>query len=123
MQNKLKVNTYNFWYSDYLLKDFINLGYTEDDLKAIAEDLTAYLANTPPKIKGDVIPKTSGAVKLRMAPKSSTKGARDEDRLIYYCHDKSDFYFIYVYAKSEKIDLNSAEIKALVKFIKQVKNS
>lgn len=123
MNKKFQISHYSFWYTEDLLKEFNLLGYTQTDLEKIGKSLVETIESTPSKFKGDIIKKTGGAVKLRIAPKTSTKGARNEDRLIYFCLDKADFYFIYVYPKSEQTNLSKAETDAIANLIKNIKES
>ncbi|MFW3589132.1 hypothetical protein ACODGV_12300 [Vagococcus fluvialis] len=121
MESKFNVSSYEFLYTDELEKQFHELGYTDDDLLKIGRELVAHANNTPPKLKGDIIKGTGGAVKLYIAPGSATKGARNEDRLIYCFLHKKQFYYLHVYPKSEQTDLSTKEKKAITKLIKFLK--
>ncbi len=120
--NEFKITDYNFYYTDELEQLFFNLGYTREDLTKIARELVANIKNSPPTLKGDIIKGTGGAVKLYIAPANATKGARNEDRLIYCFLHKKDFYFLHIYPKSKQTDLTQKEIKQIAKVIKLLKD-
>lgn len=104
-----------FIYDKALNTDFKSLGYHENDLKKLGQDLLAYLRNTPPTLKGDRIKKSNGAVKLRVSNSKSTRGS--EDRLIYKCIERKYFVFMKIYNKSKKKDLSMREIKKISKLV------
>ena len=106
-----KIANYRFFYDENLSDDFSNLGYSVKDLEQIAQNLIAYLKNTPPKLRGDRIKQSGGAVKVRISKASSTRG--NEDRLIYSLLHNSYFVFMRIYTKSRKEDLSKKEVKEL----------
>ena len=122
--NSLKTYTienYAFSYDKNLDNEFKNLGYHDRDLKRLGKNLVAYLKNTPPKLKGDVIKESGGAVKVRVSKNSSNRS--NEDRLIYALLFGKFFIFIRIYTKSRKKDLSKKEIKEINELISQYKES
>lgn len=84
---------------------------TEKEILALTGDL----ATNP--TKGDVIPRSSGLRKVRVAAKG--KGKRGGARCIYVYFAKDEIvYLIAAYAKNEKEDLTSSEIKAISQMVK-----
>ena len=76
------------------------LGLTDDDLKALEEELL----NNPKA--GDVIKGTGGIRKIRIPIENKGKGKRSGARVIYVDIElKETIYFINVYTKDEKDDL------------------
>ncbi|MCA1669555.1 MAG: type II toxin-antitoxin system RelE/ParE family toxin [Thermomicrobia bacterium] len=91
-----------------------HLQLTGDDLLAVEHEL---LAN--PR-RGDVIPHTGGARKIRVALPS--RGKRGGARAIYlYVAVKGRIYFIAVYAKNVKENLSEAEKKELRTLVRILK--
>jgi hypothetical protein len=87
-------------------KNWIGLGFTEDDLR----DLELFLCQYPDS--GSIIPGTGGLRKLRWA--THGKGKRGGARVCYLdliVHEK--IYFITAYSKSEKEDLDSDSKKVI----------
>lgn len=109
--NVYSIEDYMFVYDKALNADFKSLGYHENDLKQLGQDLVAYLRNTPPALKGDRIKKSNGAVKVRVSNSKSTRGS--EDRLIYKYIARKYFVFMQIYNKSKKKDLSRREIKEI----------
>lgn len=73
------------------------LGLTDDDLKALEEELL----NNPKA--GDVIKGTGGIRKIRIPIENKGKGKRSGARVIYVDIElKETIYFINVYTKDEK---------------------
>ncbi len=93
------------------------LGLTDDDLKALEEELL----NNPKA--GDVIKGTGGIRKIRIPIENKGKGKRSGARVIYVDIElKETIYFINVYTKDEKDDLTEEEkkaFKAVVKILKE----
>lgn len=121
MENKFSIKEYSFKYTDYIESEFERMGYTFKDIQLIGEDLVAYLYNNPPLHKGDIIPGSGGAAKLRISSSKSNKGSRGSERLIYYLFNGNTFYFLVLYEKNVKEDLSSNEIKALNHAITRIK--
>ena len=98
-------------------KKWQTLGLTDDDLKALQQEL---LHN--PKA-GDAIKGTGGIRKIRIPLEKRSKGKRGGARVIYIDIElKETIYFINVYTKDEKDDLTEEEkkaFKAVVKFLKE----
>lgn len=93
------------------------LGLTDDDLKALEEELL----NNPKA--GDVIKGTGGIRKIRIPIENKGKGKCSGARVIYVDIElKETIYFINVYTKDEKDDLTEEEkkaFKAVVKILKE----
>ena len=93
------------------------LGLTDDDLKALEEELL----NNPKA--GDAIKGTGGIRKIRIPIENKGKGKRSGARVIYVDIElKETIYFINVYTKDEKDDLTEEEkkaFKAVVKILKE----
>jgi hypothetical protein len=71
---------------------------------------------------GDLIKGTGGIRKVRLgiAGRGKSKGVR----IIYYFYSKDiPVFLLTVFSKSEKIDLTSAERKALAKLVRELRNS
>jgi len=76
------------------------------------EKLTVYLAYNP--TAGDVVPGSGGVRKVRWALEG--RGKRGGARVIYFFHDvEMPLYIFTAYAKSERENLDQAEIKAVKK--------
>jgi hypothetical protein len=83
-----------------------HLRMTDDDLAAVENELVA-----DPR-RGDVIPNTNGARKVRVALQG--RGKSGGARAIYlYVEMKGRIYFIAVYAKNMRENLSEAEKKDL----------
>lgn len=93
------------------------LGLTDDNLKALEEELL-----NDPKA-GDAIKGTGGIRKIRIPMENRGKGKRGGARVIYVDIElKETIYFINVYTKDEKDDLTEEEkkaFKAVVKILKE----
>ena len=75
--------------------------------------LQAHLVINPEA--GDVIPSSGGLRKLRW--RAEGKGKRGGLRVIYYRIDAGRLYLLYVYRKTDRTDLTSAQIRELHRFI------
>lgn len=76
-----------------------------------------YLLNQPDA--GDLIRASGGIRKLRWTV--AGKGKRGGTRVIYYyASARGLFYMLDIYAKSEKEDLTSGELRALSKLVKEL---
>ena len=80
---------------------------TDDDLK----DLQKELIESPDK--GDLIQKTGGLRKIRMAPGS--QGKSGSARVIYFLATEEIIYLVMAYSKSTKDSLTDAEKSDLKK--------
>jgi hypothetical protein len=70
--------------------------------------------------KGDLIPKTGGARKIRM--RLPHRGKRGGARVIYYWQDICGvIWFLKAYAKNEASDLTEKEKKAIFGIINEIK--
>lgn len=68
--------------------------------------------------QGDLIPGTSGLRKVRWSTKGH--GKRGGCRIIYFWDKNSDrIYLLYPYPKNRKLDLSSAQVKALSKLVRE----
>ena len=80
--------------------------------------LVVYIAQNPQA--GDIIPRTGGVRKLRIAGKG--RGKSGGHRVIYYYYDdKSPVLLFTIYGKNEKANLTDAEEKALYKVVQAIK--
>ena len=69
--------------------------------------------------KGKIVKGAGGARKIRMRIRGS--GKRGGARVIYYFVDlRGEIWFLDVYIKNEKADLNEQEKKKLSRFIKEI---
>jgi hypothetical protein len=69
---------------------------------------------------GEIIPKTGGVRKLRIA--RGGQGKSGSFRSIHYYHDRKNPVFLFtVYGKNEKANLTDAEKNALYKIVQQIK--
>ena len=81
-------------------------------------ELIDYLAANP--LAGDEIPGAGGVRKLRFA--ASGRGKRGGARVIYfYGGDRIPIYLLLVYAKSDRIDLNPGERRAVAAIVRAIK--
>lgn len=82
------------------------------------DDLIDMVARNP--IAGEVIPKTGGVRKMRLARKG--QGKSGSFRTIYYYYDNKNPVFLFtVFGKNEKANLTDAEKNALYKIVQQIK--
>ena len=82
------------------------------------EDCEKDILNNPKK--GDVIPGMRGLRKIRI--KSSTGGKRGGFRLDYLDFPEAGItYYLVIYPKNVKEDLNAEEKKVILKMIEQIK--
>ena len=99
----------------YLTLKWKELGFTEEDLRRLQEEL---LEN--PKV-GDVMRGTGGLRKMRFA--YNNRGKSGSARVCYLDIEiREEIHLLDVFAKSEKENLSKAErnnIKKLVEFIKE----
>lgn len=116
---RYEIEDYIITYNNSLADVFSNLGYCIKDLEDLGFELIAYLNNTPPKLKGDIIKESGGAIKVRVSKRNSTRG--NEDRLIYTILAGKYIILMDVYSKSRKKDLSKKEIKEINKLINQYK--
>ena len=80
--------------------------------------LIEYVAQNPEA--GDIIPRTGGVRKLRVAGKG--RGKSGGHRVIYYYYNaKNPVLLFTIYGKNEKANLTDAEEKALYKLIQAIK--
>lgn len=87
----------------------------EDELIRLQQDL-----ERDPE-KGDVIPGTGGARKVRMALRG--RGKRGGARVVYYARVARDvIWLLDVYAKNEKVDLSREERKELAAYLQYLKD-
>jgi mRNA-degrading endonuclease RelE of RelBE toxin-antitoxin system len=96
--------------------------FTERFLALAGEDdlfqLKAELAENPEK--GNVIPGTGGARKIRVG--LAGRGKRGGGRVIYYVRVSCDIiWFLEVYAKNEKVDLDWGEKSLIAEYIRGLK--
>jgi len=69
---------------------------------------------------GEIIPKTGGVRKLRIAREG--QGKSGSFRSIHYYHDSKNPVFLFtVYGKNEKANLTDAEKNALYKIVQEIK--
>jgi hypothetical protein len=118
---RFKYKNFEVYYADFLAEKLVELGYEKNDMHRIIRQLAVYILSDPPKLKGDRIPQTGGAIKVRIAPRNSTKGSRSEDRLIYCFLNGRQFFFLAIYPKSAKENLSTQETQALSHVIKEIK--
>ncbi|WP_447969882.1 type II toxin-antitoxin system RelE/ParE family toxin [Nitrospira sp. M1] len=86
--------------------------------QAEKDDLLNTIARSPKA--GEVIPKTGGVRKLRVAREG--QGKSGSFRLIYYYYDKKNPVFLFtVYGKNEKANITDAEKHAYYKGIQILK--
>ena len=80
--------------------------------------LVVYIAQNPQA--GDIIPRTGGVRKLRVAGKG--RGKSGGYRVIYYYYDdKNPVLLFTIYGKNEKANLTDAEEKALYDVVQAIK--
>ena len=80
--------------------------------------LVVYIARNPQA--GDIIPRTCGVRKLRVAGKG--RGKSGGYRVIYYYYDdKNPVLLFTIYGKNEKSNLTDAEEKALYDVVQAIK--
>ena len=95
-------------------KSWFDLGLTDDDLILLQQALI-----NNPKL-GKVIPGTGSLRKLRFKLKG--KGKRGGARIVYVDFLQFEtIYLVYVYSKSEEVDLTQGEKKLFVTLINQLK--
>ena len=86
--------------------------------QAEKDDLIDTIARDPEA--GEVIPKTGGVRKLRMAREG--QGKSGSFWAIHYYYDRKNPVFLFtVYGKNEKANLTDAEKNALYKIVQQIK--
>ncbi|MBE0451526.1 MAG: type II toxin-antitoxin system RelE/ParE family toxin [Clostridia bacterium] len=96
-------------------KNWSKLGFTDDDLKKLQEEI---LLN--PKI-GPVIEGTGGLRKMRFALNTGKSGGA---RVLYVDFVVlEEVYLITAFPKSDKVNINSAEKNQIQKMIKELKQS
>ncbi|WP_034456900.1 type II toxin-antitoxin system RelE/ParE family toxin [Buttiauxella noackiae] len=92
----------------------IKLIATDDELKELQKELI----ETPDK--GDLIQKTGGLRKIRMA--TGTQGKSGSARVIYFLATEEVIYLVMAYPKNIKDSLTDAEKAALKKLTKLLKD-
>ena len=96
-------------------KYWLALGLTDDDQR----ELESRLLENPQA--GSVISHTNGARKIRIEAKGH--GKRGGARVIYVdFFVQEEIYFLDVYGKGEKVDLEETEKKAISGLIRRLKN-
>ncbi len=93
--------------------------FTEAAIRLLGDNellaLMQKLATTPDA--GDVIPQSGGCRKLRIAAKG--KGSRGGARVVYFHRSNAgEILLLDLYAKSDKTNLSSAELKILKSKVK-----
>jgi len=87
---------------------------TDDELKELQRELIAF------PNKGDLIQKTGGLRKIRMA--TGSKGKSGGVRVIYYLATEEVVWLVMAYPKNIKDSLTDAEKSALKRLTQQLKN-
>ena len=86
--------------------------------QAEKDDLIETIARNPKA--GEIIPKTGGVRKLRIAKEG--QGKSGSFRAIYYYYDHKNPVFLFsVFGKNEKANLTDVEKNALYKIVQQIK--
>lgn len=91
----------------------IKLIATDDELRRLQKELIEF------PDKGDLIQKTGGLRKIRMA--TGSQGKSGSTRVIYFLATREIIYLVMAYPKSEKDSLSDSEksaLKALTKILK-----
>lgn len=91
---------------------------TDEELKELQKELQKELIELPQK--GDLIPKTGGLRKIRMA--TGSQGKSGSARVIYFLATKEVIWLIMAYPKNIKDNLTDAEKSELKKLTKLLKN-
>lgn len=82
------------------------------------EELITLLAENPKA--GDLIPRTGGLRKLRLA--TASKGKSGGSRVIYYYHnDNHPVFLLYAYAKAKQEDLTPDQEKMFAALVQELK--
>ncbi|MDW5504996.1 type II toxin-antitoxin system RelE/ParE family toxin [Pseudomonas lundensis] len=90
---------------------------TDDELKELQKELQKELIESPDK--GDLIQKTGGLRKIRMA--TGSQGKSGSTRVIYFLATEEVIYLVMAYQKSVKdslTDTEKVELKRLTKLLK-----
>ncbi|WP_455813016.1 type II toxin-antitoxin system RelE/ParE family toxin [Pseudomonas graminis] len=87
---------------------------TDDELKKLQRELIAF------PNKGDLIQKTGGLRKIRMA--TGSKGKSGSVRVIYFLATEEVVWLVMAYPKNIKDSLTDAEKSALKRLTQQLKN-
>lgn len=87
---------------------------TDDELKELQRELIAF------PNKGDLIQKTGGLRKIRMA--TGSKGKSGGVRVIYFMATEEVVWLVMAYPKNIKDSLTDAEKSALKRLTQQLKN-
>lgn len=87
---------------------------TDDELKELQRELIAF------PNKGDLIQKTGGLRKIRMA--TGSKGKSGGVRVIYFLATEEVVWLVMAYPKNIKDSLTDAEKSALKRLTQQLKN-
>lgn len=86
--------------------------------QAEKDDLIETIARNPKA--GEVIPKTGGVRKLRIAREGQGKSGSFRS-IHYYFDNKNPVFLFTVFGKNEKANLTDAEKNALYKIVQQIK--
>lgn len=91
---------------------------TDDELKELQKELQKELIESPDK--GDLIQKTGGLRKIRMA--TGNQGKSGSVRVIYFLATSEVIYLVMAYPKSTKDSLTDAEKAELRKLTQRLKD-
>lgn len=105
---------YNLETTKYFARDFKKLARKRPFLQQDFDEFLVYFDHT----KGEVIPGTSGAQKIKM--KATGLGKSKSYRLIYYFMLKDTVYLLKIYSKSIKEDISQNEKKIIKKLIHDI---
>lgn len=96
-------------------------GFAEKLYRIASEDEYAALQNSLEKEpeKGSLIQGLGGARKIRMAIRG--KGKSGGARVIYYLRIKKEIFFLDIYAKGDRKDLNDGERKVIARLVAELK--
>ncbi|RMC46120.1 type II toxin-antitoxin system RelE/ParE family toxin [Lactobacillus sp. ESL0230] len=116
--NKLDLT---FGYLPSFNKKWKRYNLTANDKKDLENQILQYVCNAPSnnygrKFPGSIIEETSGAYKLRFAPKASNTGKSGSYRTIYVAVANSNVYFLDIYAKKDQANISNSD-KALLKSV------
>jgi len=96
-------------------------GFSEEAARLLSDSefvgLQKMLALDPEK--GDIIPHTGGARKVRVA--LSGRGKRGGGRVVYYYQVAEVIHFLFIYAKNVQEDLSSNQMKWARNTIEKIK--
>jgi len=106
---------YNFEITGDFARDFARLAKTRKTLSKEFDEFLSEFDHT----RGDFIPKTSGAQKIRM--RAAGRGKRKGYRIIYYFVRENTVHFLAIYSKAIKEDLSAAECKRIRELVAHIK--